>query len=151
MLEREASGGQAGSGARIENYPGFPEGISGLELTGRTYDQARRFGAEFVLVNEVTAADPNARGPFHLGLLDGTELRSHAVLLDAPHVPEFIGRGICDGSRITEALLYRGTRMCSSSGVATRRARPRCIWPGMRSASPCSSEPTRSPAACRST
>jgi thioredoxin reductase (NADPH) len=118
VLEREAPGGQAGSSARIENYPGFPEGISGLELTARTYDQARRFEAEFVLVNEVTAADPNTRGPFHLGLLDGTELRSHAVLLatgvayrllEAPHVPEFIGRGICYGSQVTEALLYRGT------------------------------------------
>jgi thioredoxin reductase (NADPH) len=120
VLEREAPGGQAGSSARIENYPGFPEGISGLDLTQRTYEQARRFEAEFVLVNEVTAADPNARRPFHLGLLDGTELRAHAVLvatgvayrlLDAPRVPDFIGRGICYGSRITEALLYRGTDM----------------------------------------
>ncbi|HET6317676.1 MAG TPA: FAD-dependent oxidoreductase, partial [Chloroflexota bacterium] len=78
VLERESPGGQAGSSARIENYPGFPEGISGLELTQRTYEQARRFGAEFVLVNEVTAADPNARAPFRLGLLDESELRSHA-------------------------------------------------------------------------
>jgi thioredoxin reductase (NADPH) len=118
VLEREAPGGQAGSSARIENYPGFPEGISGLDLTARAYEQARRFEAEFVLVNEVTAADPNVRGPFHLALLDGTELRSHAVLvatgvayrlLDAPGVPDFIGRGICYGSRVTEALLYRGT------------------------------------------
>ena len=118
VLEREAPGGQAGSSARIENYPGFPGGISGLELAERTYEQARRFEAEFVLVNEVTAADPNAREPFRLGLLDGSELRSHAVLLatgvayrllDAPRVPEFIGRGICYGSRVTEALLYRGT------------------------------------------
>jgi thioredoxin reductase (NADPH) len=120
VLEREAPGGQAGSSARIENYPGFPDGISGLELTQRTYEQARRFEAEFVLVNEVTAADPNARAPFRLGLLDGTELRSRAVLLatgvayrllDAPRVPEFIGRGICYGSRMTEALLYRGTEI----------------------------------------
>ncbi|MBV9355664.1 MAG: FAD-dependent oxidoreductase, partial [Chloroflexi bacterium] len=120
VLERDAPGGQAGSSARIENYPGFPEGISGLELTERTYEQARRFEAEFVLVNEVTAADPNTRGPFHLGLLDGTELRSHAVLLatgvtyrllDVPRVPEFIGRGICYGSRVAEASLYRGADM----------------------------------------
>ena len=120
VLEREAPGGQAGSSARIDNYPGFPDGISGLELTERTYEQARRFEAEFVLVNEVTAADPTARAPFHLGLLDGTELRSHAVLLatgvayrllDAPGVPEFIGRGICYGSRVTEALLYRGAHV----------------------------------------
>ncbi|MBV9324956.1 MAG: FAD-dependent oxidoreductase [Chloroflexi bacterium] len=117
VLEREAPGGQAGSSARIENYPGFPEGISGLELTQRAYEQARRLGAEFVLANAVTAADPNARAPFRLGLLDGSELRSQAVLvatgvayqlLDAPRVPEFLGRGICYGSRVMEASLYRG-------------------------------------------
>jgi thioredoxin reductase (NADPH) len=120
VLEREAPGGQAGSSARIENYPGFPDGISGLELTERTYQQARRFEAEFVLVNEVTAADPSARAPFRLGLLDGAELRARAVLLatgvayrllDAPGVPDFIGRGICYGSRVAEAVLYRGTHM----------------------------------------
>jgi len=133
VLEREAPGGQAGSSALIENYPGFPEGISGLELTQRTYEQARRLEAEFVLVNEVTAADPNAHGPFHLGLLDGTELRSHAVLLatgvayrllDAPRVPEFVGRGICYGSRVTEALLYRGREIfiAGSGNVAGQAA-----------------------------
>jgi thioredoxin reductase (NADPH) len=120
VLEREAPGGQAGSSARIENYPGFPDGVSGLELTERTYAQAQRFEAEFVLVNEVTAADPRARAPFRLGLLDGSELRSQAVLvatgvayrlLEAPRVPELVGRGICYGSRVTEALLYRGTDM----------------------------------------
>jgi thioredoxin reductase (NADPH) len=117
VLEREAPGGQAGASARIENYPGFPRGISGLELTERTYEQARRFGAEFVLVNEVTAADPGARAPFRLRLLDGAELRCHAVvvttgvayrLLEAPGVPELTGRGICYGSAVGEAWLYRG-------------------------------------------
>jgi len=116
VLEREAPGGQAGSSARIENYPGFPEGISGLELTERTYAQARRFEAEFVLVNEVTAADPRARAPFRLSLLDGAELRSRAVLLatgvayrllEVPGVRELTGRGICYGSPVGEALLYR--------------------------------------------
>ena len=81
VLERDAPGGQAGSSARIENYPGFPDGISGLELTQRAYEQARRFEAEFVLVNEVTATDLSAREPFRLILLDGTELRARAVVL----------------------------------------------------------------------
>jgi hypothetical protein len=63
-----APGRQAGSSARIENNPGFPDRSGGLELTQQTYEQARRFEAEFVLVNEVTAADPNARAPFRLGL-----------------------------------------------------------------------------------
>ena len=120
VLEREAPGGQAGASARIENYPGFPDGISGLELTQRTYEQARRFDAEFVLVNEVTAADPSAREPFRLILLDGTELRSRAVLLatgveyrflDVPGVAELTGRGICYGSRVSEAFLYRGSEL----------------------------------------
>jgi thioredoxin reductase (NADPH) len=117
VLEREAPGGQAGASARIENYPGFPDGISGLELTQRIYEQARRFDAEFVLVNEVTTADPSAREPFRLSLLDGTELRSRAVLLatgveyrllDVPGVEELTGRGVCYGSRVSEAFLYRG-------------------------------------------
>jgi thioredoxin reductase (NADPH) len=117
VLEREAPGGQAGSSARIENYPGFPDGISGLELTERAYEQARRFEAEFVLVNEVTATDLSAREPFRLILLDGTELRARSVvlatgvayrLLEVPGVAELTGRGICYGSRVSEALLYRG-------------------------------------------
>ena len=120
VMEREAPGGQAGASARIENYPGFPDGISGLELTQRTYEQARRFDAEFVLVNEVTAADPSARAPFRLSLLDGTEMRSRAVLLatgveyrflDLPGVAELTGRGICYGSRVSEACLYRGSEL----------------------------------------
>ena len=120
VLEREAPGGQAGSSSRIENYPGFPDGVSGLELTQRIYEQARRFEAEFVVVNEVTAADPSAREPFRLSLLDGTELRARAIilatgvsyrLLEMPGLPELTGRGICYGSRVTEAFLYRGTNM----------------------------------------
>ena len=117
VLEREAPGGQAGASARIENYPGFPQGIGGLELTERAAEQARRFGAEFVLVNEVTGADPAARAPFRLRLLDGAELRSHALLvatgvayrlLEAPGVSELTGRGVCYGSTVGEASLYRG-------------------------------------------
>jgi thioredoxin reductase (NADPH) len=117
VLEREAPGGQGGGSARIENYPGFPQGISGLELTERTYEQARRFGAEFVLVNEVAGADPDARAPFRLRLRDGAELGAHALVvatgvtyrqLEAPGVPEYTGRGICYGSAVGEAWLYRG-------------------------------------------
>ena len=120
VLEREAPGGQAGASARIENYPGFPQGIGGLELTERAYEQARRFGAEFVLVNEVAGADPGARAPFRLRLRDGAELRCHALLvatgvayrlLEAPGVPELTGRGICYGSSVGEAWLYRGGDM----------------------------------------
>jgi thioredoxin reductase (NADPH) len=125
VLEREAPGGQAGASARIENYPGFPEGISGLELTDRAYEQARRFGAEFVLVNEVTAADPDARAPFRLTLLDGAEVRSHVLLvstgvayrrLDAPGVTDLTGRGVCYGSAVSEAWLYRGGHVFVAGG-----------------------------------
>lgn len=115
VIEREAPGGQAGTSARIENYPGFPEGISGMEFTERALKQALRFGAELILGNQVTG--------FKLGhptihyLADGSEFGVHSVIvatgvayrrLDAPGVEELTGRGVYYGSALTEAAAYRG-------------------------------------------
>jgi thioredoxin reductase (NADPH) len=111
LVERDAPGGQAGQSSLIENYLGFPNGLTGRDLANRAYSQARRFGAEVLSVQSVTALD--TPGSAHvLRLTDGSELRAHAVLvstgvdyriLDAPGVAELTGAGIYYGAARTEA------------------------------------------------
>src|SRR5829696_7112294 len=111
LVEREAPGGQAGQSSRIENYLGFPNGLSGADLARRAQDQARRFGAELLTVQEVASLE--ARGPQRVVVLaDGTELAGHTVLiatgvayrrLDAPGVARLEGRGVYYGASIVEA------------------------------------------------
>jgi thioredoxin reductase (NADPH) len=126
VVERDAPGGQAGASTRIENYPGFPSAISGQELTDLTLSQARRFGAEVVIANEVAAADAASRAPFCLTLRDGTDLCAHAVivatgvayrLLEAPGVAELVGKGICYGHGVSEAPLLRGRDVFVAGGA----------------------------------
>jgi thioredoxin reductase (NADPH) len=116
VIERDAPGGQAGTSSRIENYLGFPEGVSGQELTQRALRQAQRFGAEFLVVNEIAAVSTRHRDPFVLYLLDGTELRTRSAIvatgaayrrLDAPGVEALTGRGVYYGAAMTEAIAYR--------------------------------------------
>jgi len=112
LVERQAPGGQAGQSSRIENYLGFPHGLSGADLARRATDQARRLGAELVTVSEVCGIA--ARGSARVVTLsDGRELAAHAVLvttgvdytrLPAPGVDEFSGRGVYYGAAVTEAL-----------------------------------------------
>ncbi|MBJ7330585.1 MAG: FAD-dependent oxidoreductase [Solirubrobacteraceae bacterium] len=111
LVEREAPGGQAGQSSRIENYLGFPNGLSGSELARRAYDQARRFGAEVLTVQEVVGLD--ARGPQRVVRLGGgDELAGHTVLvasgvsyrmLDAPGIEQFTGAGVYYGAALAEA------------------------------------------------
>src|SRR5215218_6935073 len=111
LVEREAPGGQAGQSSRIENYLGFPNGLSGADLARRAQDQARRFGAELLTVQEVASLE--ARGPQRVVVLaDGTELAGHTLLvatgvayrrLEAPGVQELSGRGVYYGAALTEA------------------------------------------------
>ena len=111
LVEREAPGGQAGQSSRIENYLGFPNGLSGSELARRALDQARRFGAEVLTVQEVVGLD--ARGPQRVVRLGGgDELAGHTVLvasgvsyrlLDAPGVAELTGAGVYSGAARAEA------------------------------------------------
>jgi thioredoxin reductase (NADPH) len=117
LLEREAPGGQAGTSSWIENFPGFPDGISGLELAERTRRQALRLGAEILIGNEVASIDPTARGPFVLRLEDGSGLRAHAALiatglgyhlLDVPGLRALIGAGVHYGTALAEARFYQG-------------------------------------------
>src|SRR5690606_32631220 len=80
VIEREAPGGQAGQSAAIENYLGFPKGLSGSDLTHRAVAQARRFGAEMVLARDVVSLA--TRGPVRVvQFADGSEIESRAVLV----------------------------------------------------------------------
>jgi thioredoxin reductase (NADPH) len=111
MIEREAPGGQAGMSSRIENYLGFPSGLSGNDLARRAVVQARRFGVE-ILSAEATAL--RLDGPYRfLKLADGSEISCHALLvatgvqwrkLNAPGVERLTGAGIYYGAAMTEAF-----------------------------------------------
>ena len=116
VLERVAPGGQAGTSARIENYPGFPEGISGAELTGGAHEQALRFGAEILTGVELVRTHPLADGNKELELSGGARLRPRTGVictgvayrrLDAPGVEELIGCGVAYGSAPAQAPGHR--------------------------------------------
>jgi thioredoxin reductase (NADPH) len=111
LVERQATGGQAGQSSRIENYLGFPDGVSGSQLTDRARRQAVKFGAEILTARDVTGLE--ARGSARIvSFGDGTEIAAHTVIiatgvsyrnLDVPGVEEFSGRGVYYGSAATEA------------------------------------------------
>jgi len=115
LIEREATGGQAGTSSRIENYLGFPTGISGGDLARRATDQARRLGAE--ILTAVEAVKVRTDGSYRIVTLnDGTELSCKALIiasgvtvniLDAPGVERLTGAGIYYGASLTEAASYR--------------------------------------------
>src|SRR5213075_8963 len=116
LVEKKASGGQAGQSSRIENYLGFPDGVSGAQLTDRARRQAQKFGAEALSAREVVGLE--ARGSarvVHFG--DGSEIAAHTVVLatgvayralEAPGVAELTGRGVYYGSAMTEAAACAG-------------------------------------------
>jgi thioredoxin reductase (NADPH) len=112
LLEREAPGGQAGMSSRIENYLGFPAGLSGGDLARRAVGQARRLGAEILTPAEARAVRLQEGYPI-VDLADGSELRARAViiatgvsyrLLDVPGADRLAGSGVYYGAAITEAL-----------------------------------------------
>jgi thioredoxin reductase (NADPH) len=116
LVERQATGGQAGQSSRIENYLGFPDGVSGAQLTDRARRQAAKFGAEVLTVRDVVALE--ARGSARVvRFSDGSEIAAHSVVLatgvsyrslDAPGVAELTGRGVYYGSAATEAPTCAG-------------------------------------------
>jgi len=116
VIERDAPGGQAGQSARIENYLGFPNGLSGADLSHRAATQARRLGAEMVLARHVEALE--ARGSIHaLRFDDGTEIEARAVivatgvsyrLLTAEGLGDFTGRGVYYGASANDAKSTEG-------------------------------------------
>jgi thioredoxin reductase (NADPH) len=109
MIEREAPGGQAGTSSRIENYLGFPTGLSGDDLANRAFEQAKRLGAEIVVTRAVCGID----APTHGVTLDGNEvLRASALILATgvtwralaiPGIERFTGVGVYYGAARSEA------------------------------------------------
>jgi thioredoxin reductase (NADPH) len=116
LIEKEASGGQAGQSSRIENYLGFPAGLSGSDLTRRAVAQAVRLGAELLTAPEVEALE--AKGPTRIvRLVGGHELACHAVLiatgvsyrrLEAEGADRLTGRGVYYGAALGEAASFAG-------------------------------------------
>jgi thioredoxin reductase (NADPH) len=116
LVERQATGGQAGQSSRIENYLGFPDGVSGGQLTDRARRQARKFGAEVLTARDAVGLE--ARGSARvITFSDGTEIAAHSVVLasgvayralDAPGLEDLTGRGVYYGSAATEAQACGG-------------------------------------------
>ena len=124
-LDCRAYGGQAGASARIENYLGFPTGISGQALAGRAYVQAQKFGARVLVPAQVTALQCAAGAPAALQLADGRRLRARAVVVasgarynrpDARNLPAFEGRGVWYWASPIEARLCQGEEVVLVGG-----------------------------------
>ncbi|TDD18660.1 response regulator [Kribbella turkmenica] len=116
IVEREAPGGQAGLSAAIENYLGFPRGLTGSDLAARAVAQASRFGAEMVLARGVVGLE--SRGPVHAVLLEGSgEIEARAVIiatgvsyrsLEVDGLGDLTGRGVYYGATASEASQCQG-------------------------------------------
>ena len=124
LLDRHAPGGQAGPSSRIENYLGFPAGVSGSDLTRRALMQAQRLGAEFLVPFEVTGVTVDA-GYKHLALADGREIITRTMVAatgmsyrehPAPGVAEHTGAGVYYGAATTEAPAFRDKRVVVVGG-----------------------------------
>ena len=126
VCERHAPGGQAGTSSRIENYPGFPDGIGGAELAAGTYRQARRLGAEFLVGVEIESAHPESDQGIGITLTSGSRLRGRSGViatgvayrqLNAPGVERFVGQGVHYGSATDAAPTYAGGHVIMVGGA----------------------------------
>jgi thioredoxin reductase (NADPH) len=125
MIDKEATGGQAGTSSRIENYLGFPKGLSGADLARRATAQAKRLGAEILVPREVVKV--RVEHPYRYVVLDdGTELGCRALIiasgvttrkLDAPGIDTLTGAGVYYGAALTEAAYYRDQPMFVVGGA----------------------------------
>ncbi|KPK03384.1 MAG: chemotaxis protein CheY [Anaerolineae bacterium SG8_19] len=125
MIDKEATGGQAGTSSRIENYLGFPKGLSGADLARRATAQAKRLGAEILLAQQVTRV--RVDDPYRYVILsDGTELGCRALIvatgvstkkLDVPGIEKITGAGVYYGAALTEAAYYRNQPMYVVGGA----------------------------------
>ncbi len=140
LVEKRATGGQAGQSSRIENYLGFPDGVSGAQLTERARRQATKFGAELLTTRTVVGLDVAGSGRV-IRFVDGTSIAAHSVVLatgvmyrrlrgsgtggDAP-------AGVSTMDRRRPRRRAAPTRRCTSSAARTRRGRRRSTLPGTR-------------------
>jgi len=125
LLERQATGGQAGQSSRIENYLGFPDGVSGAQLTDRARRQAHKFGAEVLTARSVAGLE--VRGSSRVvRFADGSEVAAHTVVLatgvayhrlDAPGIDGLTGRGVFYGLAATEAPTCAGENVYVVGGA----------------------------------
>jgi thioredoxin reductase (NADPH) len=116
LVERSATGGQAGQSSRIENYLGFPDGVSGAQLTDRARRQATKFGAEILTAREVSGLEVNGAART-IRFSDGSAVAAHSVILAtgvsyrqlaAPGCSDLNGCGVFYGSALTEAAACQG-------------------------------------------
>lgn len=125
MIEREAPGGQAGTSSRIENYLGFPVGLSGADLARRAVTQARRFGVEILTPQEVKGI--RVEDPYRfVQLADGSEISCHSLILalgvswkrlDVPGLEKLTGAGVYYGAAQTEAISCQGEEVYIIGGA----------------------------------
>lgn len=132
VVEAHVPGGQAGSSSKIENYLGFPTGISGQELTARAYNQAQKFGAQLVVAAGAARLACDAK-PYVIELHDGVRVPTRAVIIasgaryrrpDIPNLQDFEGAGVYYGATFLEAQLCAGDEVVvvgggNSAGQAT--------------------------------
>ncbi|MFN7974668.1 MAG: FAD-dependent oxidoreductase [Acidobacteriota bacterium] len=124
VLESTAPGGQAGTSSRIENYLGFPTGISGQALAGRALTQAEKFGAQVSIGRPVVRLDCDAR-PYRVHLSDGQVIRTRAIViasgvryrkLDIPSLPRYEGAGVYYCATYLEGQLCKGEEVVVVGG-----------------------------------
>jgi thioredoxin reductase (NADPH) len=124
VLESGAPGGQAGSSSRIENYLGFPSGISGQELTARAYAQTQKFGAQLMITKAATRLKCNTR-QYVIDLDDGSQILAHTVIiatgaeyrkLALDNISQFEGAGVYYGATSIESQLCAGEEVCVVGG-----------------------------------
>jgi thioredoxin reductase (NADPH) len=125
VIEQNAPGGQAGTSSRIENYLGFPAGISGADLAFRAATQARRFGVEMLNAQQVVGI--RREDPYRIvTMADGHEVSGYTVVvasgmavrtIDVPGVDALVGRGVYYGAALTEAATYRGQDVAVVGGA----------------------------------
>ena len=166
LVERTACGGQAGTSSRIENYLGFPSGLSGDDLSSKARQQALRFDAELLVARSVVSIEPgdptavDESGSHTIVLDDDTRLTTKAVILasgvqwltlDTPGIKRLTGHGVYYGAAGTEAFAVRGCRVHligggnSAGQAAMKLSRLRRVGDDARA------RPVARPRACRST